>query len=1819
MPTFAEDDLAPVAQTNGVTNGRTFDESDLTPAANDPGDFTDKYNTPIPAAKLPAFNQWADSQKAKTGKDPRNDRYDYDVNGFFLSGGATDERGHSSDQFKKPNHPTFSDQSIYHGTDGYQGGHWVEQNGQYTGYQPSATNFKFHDPGELQQYFKDEEPDTKLLTGDPLKKKITRAEDLPSDEHLQAHHDAYVQRALADPTGIIGTTLLGMPGGVRQSQPAVHGGQPVTARDIPQPAPLPGTPASRLKEAVNTPAIPFSKLAPDNPTTIPGEVGKHVAQFAEGLTTPGNVLLAAGTEGLGLLAKPALGVAKYLPRAVSAVFGAQMLKGAIDSIPEVKDAIAKKDYQRAAGAITDVALSGGMAGLALLHAGGAHAGGGDREAAVTQATQPQPETIAPSTEINTPVSGTPSPSPEMTSPESVPTGAQNIPQNIPAQTGGLTPEQQSHLADIDKILAPIEQPTSQNPPANEAVNQEVPPAAGPVPMEQPAPAPPVSKESLPPEAEPVSMNVDKPQLPKAFDEADLTPVEQLSSHQDGDFAKPADNIRAESKAEPQAFDEKDLTPVGKDDGSLPIPGSIRQMNPNDINLDPARFQFKQQGIGQKGVSDQFKEVTKWDPHKAGLLQVWRDPEDGKTYAVDSHHRTELAQRLNPPEGVTAQYIEAKDASQARVTGAMLNLAAGNGDPLDFAKVIRDTGKTEGDLRDEGINMKGEKVRQGLALANLDPSLFRKVIDGDLKVNRAVIIGEGLPEHADQKAILDLADGKTTDGQLAEMIRMSRDTPKTTETQESLFGTQEATRSLIKEKAEVSDYIRKRLGQEKKLFETVGNEGAAAKLAESGNDIKAAENARVAERTAQVQALYDKLSTSSGPVSDELNNAAALLGSGETSRDVKERAYKTIKSGLIEQARALSGESAGGEPEAGAPRGGPEAGTGEHDRPLYRGRPARPEPETVGGGKFYSPDRKIAESYAGPKGVVEERANDFQNVLRAKNWAEAKKAAGLPQSATMADLVNKARDLGHDAVSFTTKNGLEFVSTEQPKAKPKGRAKLDQLRAESTARTGLSDNAPPASQKRLSDVLNDTSGSYKPGWVNSVKKATVEEITKGFDEMKALKDKRDRAMAALERSKETPEDHRFGQKVIEAYTGERDLWQTRVNQAIEKLQRIVPDHVDQEALAIMRDFKHKPEELAQWRDKSHPSLDTMATGDREAAERNIERLRPAIERAMDPTPAMEAADKVLTRISTATLKEGQKLGFLESRWTPDEYVPHILHPKGEGDVAKPIMDSVGRLLGGKIGKRFAFAETREFPTLLDAVANNYKPKTLNALDAFAIHGDKFATARATHILVQQLHDTGVGIVGNDRNKMPEGYVELARHSPEFRYVTAQSPEEKVQAFGGELTKPSETVKGALYVPKIVDKALKPITDPDFMGTVGGWQKMRNFQSYTKAVQLGISMFHATTENYMALANMGPRGWARALAADRTSIPFLQGERDFIAHGGTTSILGKTIEAYKSLQPGSIPRWSEIIRSAPGIRHMDQIAGHINEFTFGKLQRQFKVTDYALHKAAWMGDHPEASNDEISEASQSIAKEINAVYGGLHWENLGANKATTEILKGLMLAPDWTISNIFNVKYATENSPAGDLARRFWMRQIAGGLAATQLASLMFSHKPSKNLTQVYMGKDREGKDIYQNIFFKGVSGDVINMVHNVADYGAVQGLARTLAGKAAPLPRAAIQLISNRDYFGHEIAPKGMNPVASTARAATETAKTLAPVPLSLQNAWDMLLGPHAKKYTLPEVLTTPFSGNPPRHVSPNAEARDNRAKLPMWKQFSTGKVYKGKR
>jgi len=82
-----------------------------------------KFNTPLSWEEELNFQKW------KQRYAPYDSGEDYDLRGAFLAGQTADQQKgeHGKDTWKKPNHPTFSDESQYAGFG--NPGKWLDQGG----------------------------------------------------------------------------------------------------------------------------------------------------------------------------------------------------------------------------------------------------------------------------------------------------------------------------------------------------------------------------------------------------------------------------------------------------------------------------------------------------------------------------------------------------------------------------------------------------------------------------------------------------------------------------------------------------------------------------------------------------------------------------------------------------------------------------------------------------------------------------------------------------------------------------------------------------------------------------------------------------------------------------------------------------------------------------------------------------------------------------------------------------------------------------------------------------------------------------------------------------------------------------------------------------------------------------------------------------------------------------------------------------------------------------------------------------------------------------------------------------------------------------------------------------------------------------------------------------------------------------------------------------------------------------------------------------------------------------------------------------------
>lgn len=368
--------------------------------------------------------------------------------------------------------------------------------------------------------------------------------------------------------------------------------------------------------------------------------------------------------------------------------------------------------------------------------------------------------------------------------------------------------------------------------------------------------------------------------------------------------KPRSNARAQQQRSPsrkRSVASEDIESLKKRIAELeaeknrkPKPGDVLDVSVDTLNFDPNRFQYKLVH-GSTGSSGSLTGVQKWDANLAGVIQVWEDPANGKTYVINGHNRATLAKNLGA-EKVTVRYLDVANASEARATGALTNIAEGRGNALDAAKFFRDTGINAEDLKAKGIPMKEKIATDGIALANLDDSLFSRVIDGDLPQERATVIGGSGLSHDEQRSLSNLIDSQKktlTNEVISELIDVVKSSSSESGTQQSLFGIETVTQNLAIEKAQLQSQIRKRLSREKKLFGTVGKSTTAQELAKAGNQIDVEQSKAISQQASVTLGVFDQLKNVSGPVSALINEAAKRMANGESQSKVLDELYKEL--------------------------------------------------------------------------------------------------------------------------------------------------------------------------------------------------------------------------------------------------------------------------------------------------------------------------------------------------------------------------------------------------------------------------------------------------------------------------------------------------------------------------------------------------------------------------------------------------------------------------------------------------------------------------------------------------------------------------------------------------------------------------------------------------------------------------------------------------------------------------------------------------------------------------------------------------------------
>jgi len=443
-------------------------------------------------------------------------------------------------------------------------------------------------------------------------------------------------------------------------------------------------------------------------------------------------------------------------------------------------------------------------------------------------------------------------------------------------------------------------------------------------------------------------------------QAQANPFEDVGTARQEHDKRGAEGIKAAVDMKPPEMPERAVAAHQQPTALVKGDGSIKRFNPNDVVIDAKRFQFKAEG-DEFGVTKRLKDVKKWDEIKAGVVVLWQD--DGKFFVADGHQRIGLAKRLSstdPDIKINAFVLRQADGVtdvDARIIAASKNIAEGTGSALDAAKVLRGATGFELNLPPSSV-----LVRQAQNLSRVSDDAFGMIVNEIVPANYAAIVGRLVGDEKMHLAIMEvLAEAQPVNVVQAEaIVRQAQAAGVSREVQTSLFGEEEVTTSLFKDRARILDKTLKKLRNDKNVFRTLVQE--ENKITGVGtNRLDISENLRQETINGRAEELIQRLAHSHGQVSEALNDAARRArADGKDSGAVNDFADAVrSQSGRADFLRGVVGERG---------RAGQAAGEGGQAPSLDRVQPERVEPADLK--DFSDPDG------VGPTAQEEIAMNEF---------------------------------------------------------------------------------------------------------------------------------------------------------------------------------------------------------------------------------------------------------------------------------------------------------------------------------------------------------------------------------------------------------------------------------------------------------------------------------------------------------------------------------------------------------------------------------------------------------------------------------------------------------------------------------------------------------------------------------------------------------------------------------------------------------------------------------------------------------------------------
>jgi len=254
--------------------------------------------------------------------------------------------------------------------------------------------------------------------------------------------------------------------------------------------------------------------------------------------------------------------------------------------------------------------------------------------------------------------------------------------------------------------------------------------------------------------------------------------------------------------------------------------------------------------------------------------------------------------------------------------------------------------------------------------------------------------------------------------------------------------------------------------------------------------------------------------------------------------------------------------------------------------------------------------------------------------------------------------------------------------------------------------------------------------------------------------------------------------------------------------------------------------------------------------------------------------------------------------------------------------------------------------------------------------------------------------------------------------------------------------------------------------DAGGTIFSWiaQKTLKYGHIMKANLLFTNLFHPFAflrSSVLGGPSMRP---IKSYRDGRDSIKAMKPLLEELTGYGLTLGLQQDFEREQSNEKTIFGRVLDKIPVAKQAKNLFLAGREVaTDITFNHWGANLKASAAMLeftHRLKHHRKRLEAGTITREEIGRAVAKAYNKDFGGLHAKRQATSKTRSKWLHLLMLAPDWTISNLKSFLVAFRRGEEGAILRLMWGRVIGKGLTITILL----------NLLMAAMGDDDDDEDL-----------------------------------------------------------------------------------------------------------------------------------------------------